>query len=255
MYADSMAQLLTLPLELRLQIYYILITTALRTGRLSDLRGLFFACRQLSEEMQINCINKVRSICEIMYTWKLNHTYKRSLQVTLKLKTPNDIFVLSIPPTVLKKVAGLYSAESHAMLRSLQCAFRLPHPTLRIDVAVSERDVWLPTISLLLDILDGLIILNDGYSPFGDTARLIFRLESKHIEPKWTMDCLCHRMARLPRSDRLKGTWVAKNARSRSHSVWMFGFDFEEDLPDNVGVLYKNSVWRTNQYSDSSFFL
>jgi hypothetical protein len=87
--------------EMRSQVYGNLITTSMADGRISAVAGLLFSCRQIYDEMNTDCISKVRAILESIKAWSDKQQEGALLLVQLPLgydfvKRPAEA-LLSIP--------------------------------------------------------------------------------------------------------------------------------------------------------------
>jgi hypothetical protein len=249
--ASALLMFFTLPPELRLQVYRELLITCLTESRGSHLKGLFFSCRQILQEAESECVGDARPLLETMCDWKRNHQQARPLYFQFadqgSSAEPLQISALFIPSTSFSRTFNTESKgtkQDRLMIRSLRRVFRLPHSTLKIHVAVSEGNVWLPVMMLLFGLVNGLSVLHDGLLAFGETERLMFHLQTNRVEPRWTMDKLSRKINTSPAFGNVEGSWVAKEAADGSVVTWLFGFDFKPGLPEVLGTIFQNGVWR-----------
>lgn len=241
----------TLPPELRFQVYRELLITCLLESRGSHLKGLFFSCHQIYQEVENECVGYARPLLETLYQWRTNHQQARPLYFQFAYKgslvESLQISALFVPLTSFSKTFNTGSEgtkQDRLMIRSLRRVFRLPHSTLRLHVAVSEGNVWLPVMTLLFGLINGLGVLHDGFLAFGETERLIFQLQTNRVEPRWTMDKLSRRIITSPAFGNVEVSWVAREVADGGVVTWLFGFDFKPGLPEVLGTIFQNGVWR-----------
>lgn len=78
--------MLILPAELRLQVYTHLVVSCLATGDATAMRGLLFSCREIYNELKVDCLPKVQHLIDIIYEWKAAH----SEHLPLLLRSPSN---------------------------------------------------------------------------------------------------------------------------------------------------------------------
>lgn len=66
----TQGSLLSLPLELRLEIYRELVASVHVSRQVTDLRGLYLACRQTHLDLEHKHVSKIRPLLVIVYGWR-----------------------------------------------------------------------------------------------------------------------------------------------------------------------------------------
>jgi hypothetical protein len=60
----------SLPAELRYSIYLEVMTLFLHDRRVANIKGLFFSCRQINQEMEDEYIGKARPLLSVVRDWR-----------------------------------------------------------------------------------------------------------------------------------------------------------------------------------------
>tara|TARA_R110002003_G_scaffold1640_3_gene23360 strand:- start:1194 stop:1955 length:762 start_codon:yes stop_codon:yes gene_type:complete len=247
--------LFELPLELRFQIYHELVMSCLNDNRGSDVSGLFFACRQIYQEMEEEVISEARRVFQVMHDWK---TLQPSIG-SLELQFANEgsfteairVTAVSVPTTVFMAHGSKFS-DFEVYRRTIQClrsAFRLSCHTLRIHLLESTEDFSMHFC--FSKLIWDLHTFHDGHLAFGQAARLVVQGETDNDSIEFIgrelLNGLQDREQYPPKSKspfrEICHTWIARGTEPRSSAEeWMLGYDFEEGLPMPEGIVAQTDL-------------
>jgi len=240
--------ILTLPTELRIEVYRHLIVDSITPGRPQDISGLFFSCRTTYNEMEDD-IAKVKPLLLVTRKWQDEHPYGRCLKIE------------SSPASILAGGAGdgNISMPSSASWFDGDCK----QASLRRCVAALQPILYLPWSTINLSTHMG--------HPWNrlESTRVMFReLLPRNTPEKLTWIQHCDRLtlnyqgateededsaygiAVIIRDQRaLKALWVRKLEDRCNGDLWTIGFDFVEGLEKMKGLQWireagKGSPWR-----------
>jgi hypothetical protein len=248
--------LFELPLELRFQIYHELVMSCLNDNRGYDVSGLFFACRQIYQEMEEEVISEARRVFQVMHDWK---TLQPGIG-SLELQFANEgsftqairVTAVSVPTTVFMDHGNIFS-DFGVYRRTIQClrsAFRLSCHTLRIHLTLESTNDFSICFCFSKLIWD-LHTFHDGHLAFGQAARLVIQVETgfhfaKIISGEF-LNGLRDRERYLSKSKspyrEICHTWMARGTGPKSSAEeWMLGYDFGEGLPMPEAVVAQTDL-------------
>jgi hypothetical protein len=137
-----------LPVELRLQVYGHLIAASMADGKIIEMGGMLFSCREIYSEMNTNCISSVRPILDRMDNWTAAQPGRAPLLIQFPVgynfvKPPTEA-TLSIPvevPTEPKYYSSIAEKRATAASRVFADFLLLPWTTLIIAIHVSQEQI------------------------------------------------------------------------------------------------------------------
>jgi hypothetical protein len=137
-----------LPVELRLQVYGHLIAASMADGKIIEMGGMLFSCREIYSEMNTNCISSVRPILDRMDNWTAAQPGRAPLLIQFPVgynfvKPPTEA-TLSIPvevPTEPKYYSSIAEKRTTAASRVFADFLLLPWTTLTTAIHVSQEQI------------------------------------------------------------------------------------------------------------------
>jgi hypothetical protein len=232
--------ILSLPAEMRLEVYRQLITVCMTDGNIAGISGLLFSYRKIFDEMCVKCIPKVRLVLETIREWQDAHPYGGSLQIEL----PRDyeyvgllteaIIALPVSETWMNTVSSLGDKmpfqETVASLVPLLCQ---PWSNLKLHIsflsAEKKDDKYMYRMSRFRGVYGGLldVMLKNHSAPgrptlfaavkrlvvYADELKRVFK--QKDVEEledlvQWAMITLDQEVLRVHRRGHLCTTRTTK---------------------------------------------
>lgn len=83
--------LLNMPMELRLDVYRLLLEDCLANGTVSDIAGLYLACAQLHQELEAEYASKLRPLLHAHYEWAVTGPQEDMLRIGVEPKLNVDV--------------------------------------------------------------------------------------------------------------------------------------------------------------------
>jgi len=235
--------ILTLPTELRIEVYRHIIVESITSGRPQDISGLFFSCRTTYNEMEDD-IAKVKPLILATRKWQDEHPYGRYLKIE---SSPASILAggagegnFSMPISGSRLQGSLNRASLKRCVAALQPVLHLPWSTINLSTHVDHPLNHLKSTRVMLLEL----FFRNDYTPAKltwiqrcDRLTLNFRGDTEKLEwCTWDIAFAIHGQRAL------KAIWIQKLDDRRNGDLWKIGYDFVEGLETIKGLQWKQEV-------------
>jgi hypothetical protein len=242
---------LTMPTELRHQVYEYLIVECLADGSVSDIAGLFHCCREVNQELEAEYMPKIRPLLRAKDEWEAtsfqNGLLRIALRPSLRAKVEDSELCVSLPVEPdIHTGSGYRSLKSsiRSLARSLCPALRSPWHTLKLsycskflsdmpELMSFTYETLLRHLSqpkyCILRVIDHIQRLVLGYKHIHGASLLL------SFNVLWDMFRHSRALFLRPSQQRfVNHGWI-----SRTQGVWSVTLDFEQGLDSVEGALWE----------------